>query len=125
MMTEPQAHLYRWLDLDNDQLSPTISRRMIMADGVTLAQFELAAGAIVARHVHEHEQLAYIESGLLRLWLGEDDSQTHNVGAGEVLHIPSNLPHRAEAIETTRATDVFCPRREDWLEGTDAYLRGK
>jgi quercetin dioxygenase-like cupin family protein len=125
MMREPQAHLYRWRDLDNDQLSPTISRRMIMADGVTLAQFELATGAIVAPHSHEHEQLTYIESGRLRLWLGEDDSQVHEVGAGEVLHIPSNLPHRAEAIETTRATDVFCPRREDWLDGTDAYLRGK
>jgi hypothetical protein len=31
------------------------------------------------------------------------------------MHIPPNLRHRAEAIEATRATDVFCPRREDWL----------
>lgn len=124
-MTEPIANLYRWHDVDSEQLSPTIARRMIMADGVTLAQFELEAGAIVATHVHEHEQLTYIERGRLRLWLGEDESQIHDVGAGEVLHIPSNLPHRAEAIETTRATDVFCPRREDWLAGTDNYLRGK
>jgi quercetin dioxygenase-like cupin family protein len=124
-MTEPQARAHRWQDLDSEQLSPTITRRMIMTDRVTLAQFELAAGAIVATHVHEQEQLTYIERGRLRLWLGADESQVHDVGAGEVLHIPSNLPHRAEAIETTLATDVFCPRREDWLAGTDSYLRGE
>ena len=124
-MTEPQAHLYRWQDLESEQLSPTVTRRMIMADRVTLAQFRLEAGALIATHSHEHEQLTYIEEGLLRLWLGEDEAQVHDVGAGEVLHIPSNLPHRAEAIETTRATDVFCPRRDDWLAGTDSYLRGR
>jgi quercetin dioxygenase-like cupin family protein len=124
-MTEPQASTHRWKDIDSEQLSPTIARRMIMAERVTLAQFELAAGAIVATHVHEHEQLTYIERGRLRLWLGEHESQVHDVAAGEVLHIPPNLPHRAEAIETTLATDVFCPRREDWLAGTDSYLRGE
>lgn len=124
-MTEPQAHRYSWDELASEQLSPTIARRMIMTDRVTLAQFELDAGAIVATHAHEHEQLTYIEEGLLRLWLGADESQVHDVATGEVLLIPSNLPHRAEAIEATRATDVFCPRREDWLEGTDSYLRGR
>jgi quercetin dioxygenase-like cupin family protein len=121
-MTEPQASAHRWQDLDSEQLSPTITRRTINTERVTLAQFELA-GALVATHAHEHEQLTYIERGRLRLWLGEDESQVHDVGAGEVLHIPSNLPHRAEALETTLATDVFCPRREDWLAGTDSYLR--
>ena len=124
-MTEPQAHLYRWHDVASEQLSPTIARRVIMTDRVTLAQFELDAGAIVATHSHEQEQLTYIEQGLLRLWLGADDSQVHDLAAGEVLHIPSNLPHRAEAIEATRATDVFSPRREDWLDGMDSYLRGR
>jgi len=124
-MTEPKANLYRWRDVEREQLSPTVARQMIMSDRVTLAQFHLEAGALVATHSHEHEQLTYIEEGLLRLWLGENEDQVHDVGAGEVLHIPSNLPHRAEAIETTRATDVFCPRRQDWIDGTDAYLRGR
>jgi quercetin dioxygenase-like cupin family protein len=124
-MTEPKANLYRWRDVEREQLSPTVARQMIMSDRVTLAQFHLEAGAVVATHSHESEQLTYIEEGLLRLWLGESEDQVHDVGAGEVLHIPSNLPHRAEAIETTRATDVFCPRREDWLDGSDAYLRSR
>ena len=119
-MTEPQASRYRWQDLESQQLSPTVARRAIMAERVTLAQFELEPGALIAKHAHEHEQLTYIEAGRLRLWLGEDEAQVHELAAGDVLHIPSQLPHRAEAIEATRAIDVFCPRREDWIATTDS-----
>jgi quercetin dioxygenase-like cupin family protein len=122
-MTDAVAKHHRWQDVPREQLSATIGRRFITTDRVTLAQFELAAGAIVATHAHESEQITYITAGLLRLWLGSEDEQVFDVAAGEVLQIPSNVPHRAEAIEDTRATDVFCPRREDWLEGSDAYLR--
>ena len=45
--------------------------------------------------------------------------------AGEVLLIPSNVPHMAVALEDTLDVDVFSPPREDWLAGTDAYLRGR
>ena len=44
---------------------------------------------------------------------------------GEVLHIPSNVVHSAEALEDTLDLDVFSPPRQDWLDGTDQYLRGK
>lgn len=122
-MTDTQATHYRWEDVPSEQMSPTIARRFITSERLTLAQFELAAGAIIATHAHESEQLTYIQEGLLRLWLGEDEGQLVDVAAGEVLRIPSNVPHRAEAIERTLATDVFCPRREDWIAGTDTYLR--
>jgi unsaturated pyranuronate lyase len=60
----------------------------------------------------------------LRLWLGpDDDEEMFDVRAGDVLHIPSNVPHRAEALENTLDVDVFSPPRADWLDGSDAYLR--
>jgi quercetin dioxygenase-like cupin family protein len=40
-----------------------------------------------------------------------------------VLVIPGGVRHRAEALEDTVDIDVFNPPREDWLTGTDAYLR--
>jgi len=46
------------------------------------------------------------------------------VHAGEVLVIPSHVRHRAEALEDTLDVDVFNPPRQDWLDGSDAYLRG-
>jgi ribosomal protein L16 Arg81 hydroxylase len=45
------------------------------------------------------------------------------VRAGEVLVIPSFLPHSAVALEDTLDMDVFNPPRQDWLAGTDSYLR--
>jgi len=71
------------------------------------------------------EQLTYILSGALHFWFDtEGVEQEIIVRAGEVVVIPSNLPHRAVALEDTLDVDVFCPPRQDWLSGTDAYLRG-
>lgn len=123
-MTEQPPSRHDWNEVGEEQLGELITRRVIMTERVTIAKFHLQAGAVVGSHLHEQEQVTHIEEGLLRFWLGEDESQVHDLAAGEVLVIPSNVPHRALALETTRATDVFCPRREDWLAGTDSYLRG-
>ena len=61
--------------------------------------------------------------GALRFWLGEGEEEERVVHAGEVLHLPSNLPHKVQALEDSLALDVFSPPRQDWLDGTDAYLR--
>ena len=115
---------YRWDDMPLETLNPLIGRRLISTDRMMLAHVYLEQGAIVPTHSHENEQLTYILEGTLRLWLGDDESQVVDLGAGEVLHIQSHLPHRAEALERTLDVDIFCPPRADWLDGSDAYLRG-
>jgi quercetin dioxygenase-like cupin family protein len=97
---------------------------MITGDQMMIAHVYLAKGAIVPRHDHHNEQISYILEGTLRFWLGDDESEVIDVAAGEVLTIPAHLPHRAEALEDTLDVDVFTPPREDWLSGSDAYLRG-
>jgi quercetin dioxygenase-like cupin family protein len=59
------------------------------------------------------------------LRLGAEGEQEVTVRSGEVLTIPPNLPHSAEALEDTLDVDIFDPPRQDWLDGNDAYLRGK
>jgi quercetin dioxygenase-like cupin family protein len=118
------ATRYRWDDMPLETLNPLIGRRLISTDRMMLAHVYLEQGAIVPTHSHENEQLTYILEGTLRLWLGDDESQVVDLGAGDVLHIPSHLPHRAEALERTLDVDIFCPPRADWLDGSDAYLRG-
>ena len=103
-------------------MTDVVERRFVTAERIMLAQVFLKKGAVVQRHTHESEQVTYIVEGALRLWLG-DDEEEFTVHAGEVLTIPSNLPHRAEALEDTLDVDVFSPPRQDWLAGTDAYLR--
>ena len=115
---------YRWDDLPLEELNPTIGRRLVTGERMMIAHVYLQQGAIVPKHEHDNEQLTYILEGTLRLWLGpDDDEETFDVRAGELLHIPSNVPHRAEALENTLDVDVFCPPRADWLDGSDAYLR--
>ena len=113
---------YRWEDIPKEALKPDLARRLIATERMMLAHVYLEKGCIVPTHSHENEQLTYILEGVLRFWLGEAESVV-DVAAGEVLHIPSNLPHKAEALETTLDVDIFCPPRQDWLDGSDAYLR--
>ena len=116
---------YRWDELPKETLKPDLDRRLISTDRIMLAHVYLQPGCIVPRHEHENEQLTYILDGCLRFWLGEDESEVIDVRAGEVLHIPSWVPHRAEALEATLDVDIFSPPRADWLDGSDAYLREK
>ena len=125
METESRVRHYRWEALPKEQLSSVLERRLITGERIMLAHVYLKKGCVVPRHAHENEQLTYILEGALRFWIGEDEGEEVVVRAGEVLHIPSHVPHKAEALEDTLDVDVFSPPREDWLRGTDAYLRGK
>jgi quercetin dioxygenase-like cupin family protein len=122
-MAETATH-YRWDALPREELNPLIGRRLITGAQMMIAHVYLAKGAIVPKHEHHNEQITYILEGALRFWLGDDESETVDVVAGEVLTIPPHLPHRAEALEDTLDVDVFTPPRADWLSGDDAYLRG-
>jgi quercetin dioxygenase-like cupin family protein len=109
--------------MPKERVSDTLERRLITGDRMMLAHVYLAKGCIVPKHSHVNEQLTYILEGALHFFLGEDQAEEVIVRAGEVLHIPSNLPHKAVALEDTLDVDIFDPPREDWLNKTDSYLR--
>jgi quercetin dioxygenase-like cupin family protein len=115
---------YRWKDLPAEPLKGTLTRKLITGERMMIAHVYFKKGDDVPQHSHENEQLTYILEGALKFWFGADESQELIVRAGEVIVIPSHLPHRALALEDTLDVDVFCPPRQDWLSGTDAYLRG-
>jgi quercetin dioxygenase-like cupin family protein len=116
-----------WDDVRLEELTPLISRRIITSETTMMAHVLLKKGAIVPAHDHIKEQFTYILSGTLRFWIGahaDAPGETYiDVKAGEVLVIPSMVRHRAEALEDTLDMDVFNPPRQDWLDGSDAYLR--
>ena len=124
MAEGPGTH-YRWDDIVKEKMNDSIDRRFVSAERIMLAQVFLKKGAVVPTHIHESEQVTYIVEGALRLWLGESGEQEVTVNAGEVLTIPSNVPHKAEALEDTLDIDVFSPPRQDWLAKTDDYLRSR
>ena len=116
------AH-YVWNNMTAEPLKGTITRKLITSERMMIAHVHLKKGDDVPLHKHENEQLTYILSGALHFWFGADGKDEITVRAGEVVVIPSNVPHRALALEDTLDVDVFNPPRQDWLSGTDAYLR--
>jgi quercetin dioxygenase-like cupin family protein len=120
--TEVVKH-YRWDSIPAEPLKGNISRKLITGERTMIAHVYLKKGDDVPQHSHENEQVTYILEGALHFWFGADGAQEIIVRAGEVVVIPSNVPHRALALEDTLDVDVFCPPRQDWLAGTDAYLR--
>ncbi|MFC1740431.1 cupin domain-containing protein [Pseudomonadota bacterium] len=122
-MPPSKAKLHAWGDIQLEQLNPDLGRKMITGQNVMLTQIFLKKGCIVPRHSHHNEQVTYVLEGALKFLLGENQDEEAIVRAGEVLVIPSNLPHSAEALEDTFDIDIFDPPREDWLDGSDSYLR--
>lgn len=112
--------IHRWSEIEHEQMTPEIARQVVHADRMTIARIYLKKGSAVVRHQHEHEQVSYLLEGRLRFVF---DDQEEVIGAGEMMQIDSQRPHRVEAIEDSMALDLFQPVRDDWLRGDDAYLR--
>lgn len=121
--TYGDAQQYTWNKIPREKLNSDIERQLITGTNMMIAHIHIKKGGIVPKHSHHNEQITYIISGALRFLLGEDQKVEKIVRTGEVLVIPPHLPHSAEALEDTLDVDVFNPPREDWLDGTDSYLR--
>lgn len=110
-----------WKSVEIEDLNPLLKRHFIVGQNIMLARVLLKKGCIVPEHSHHNEQVTYILDGALKFWIGGEEIV---VRSGEVLTIPPNLPHKAEALEDTVDLDVFNPPRADWINKTDQYLRG-
>jgi quercetin dioxygenase-like cupin family protein len=113
---------FNWDALPKETVTDAISRRLVTGERSMLAHVYLDKGCVVPRHSHDNEQFTYILEGALHFFIGEDEREEVVVRAGEVLHIPSNVPHKAIALEDTLDLDIFTPIRQDWLDGSDTYF---
>jgi quercetin dioxygenase-like cupin family protein len=111
-----------WNTVELETLNPLLQRQFVVGQDIMVARVLLKKGCIVPEHSHMNEQVTYILEGALKFWI---DGKEIVVGAGEVLTIPPNMPHRAEALDDTVDLDVFSPPRADWINKDDQYLRIK
>jgi quercetin dioxygenase-like cupin family protein len=109
-----------WNSVELEQLNPLLRRQFVVGRDIMVARVLMKKGCIVPEHRHINEQVTYILEGALKFWI---DGKEIVVNAGEVLTIPSNMPHKAEALAETVDLDVFTPPRRDWMEKDDRYLR--
>jgi quercetin dioxygenase-like cupin family protein len=121
-LSAPKANHFRWQELPQDRPMELLARRRIIGEKIMISQVALQKGCKVPTHSHENEQFACIISGELRFGIGAEgspDRYTVTVKAGEVMHLPSNVPHSADAVVDTLVMDLFSPPSEK--TGIDAH----
>ncbi len=116
--------LSKWDEVPFEDMQGTIGRRFVHSPDSMVAQITLKPGSRVPAHRHVNEQWTYVLKGELELTFGEDQDQVILVRENEIVHIPGNLLHSAFSPGHCLELDFFTPPRADWLDGSDAYLRG-
>ena len=115
--------LYDWASIEEEQLNPLISRRVIHTERLTISRLRIRRGAVVPMHSHENEQVTVLEQGALRFIFEHEDKIIH---AGETLAIPPHAPHRVEALEDSLAMDFSLPcAKTGDAETTPIYVNRK
>lgn len=112
-----------WDDVHEEQVNPKMKRKLIYGEKIMIAKMKFKDGFVVPFHTHVNEQITQVTFGSIRFWFGEDEPQVVDIHAGESVVIPSNLPHKALMIGDVEETDTWAPPRQDWLDGTDHYLK--
>jgi len=120
-MDRTTTRLFRWDELAREPVTGQIERKIVTGDKVMVAHIWLEKGAVVPRHFHEAEQLSWTFSGSLEFRF--DNGSRVVARPGDILVIPSNVPHEAVALEDTYEMDTFSPIRYDWLDGSDSYFK--
>jgi quercetin dioxygenase-like cupin family protein len=94
------------------EINPVAGFRARIAHGTdcTLAFWTVDEGAELPVHRHPHEQVLCVEEGRFALTV---DGETRELGPGDVVPIPGDVPHGGRALTACRLLDVFRPRRDD------------
>ena len=109
-----------WDEIPAEQVNAKFLRKLAWDGAQMIAWMECQKGCSVPAHSHVNAQLTFVVKGK---WQFEMGGKKFFVGANDLLFIPPNVVHSAEAVEDLVAYDIFTPPREDWISGTDAYLR--
>ena len=100
-----------WTDIQPREIVPGFHGRFAHTDGMTLAYWEVGAGASLPEHAHHHEQITTILEGRFEMTVG---GETRILEAGGVAVIPSHVPHQGTALTACRIVDSFQPARDDY-----------
>ena len=112
--------VFSWDAVKKEVMNEKIWRKVISGEKAMLAQIFIAKDGVVPKHQHESEQFTYVQEGAIKL---EMEGKEVVLQKGQILLVPSNVPHSAVALEDYFGLEIFSPIRIDWLTGQDDYLR--
>jgi quercetin dioxygenase-like cupin family protein len=123
-MTLANLQTINWDEIELETVNPDMQRRIVTGELMTVARIYFRDGFVVPMHSHHNEQITQVIRGRMHFVFGENREKDMVLGPGDVVVIPAHLPHEATCIGEVEEMDMWAPRREDWLDGSDAYLRG-
>lgn len=112
-----------WESVDEEEVNSQMKRKIIHGEKIMIVKMKFKDGFIVPMHSHINEQITQVNKGIIRFWLNSEESDPIDVNEGDFIIIPGGVPHKALIIGEVEVTDTWAPPREDWLNGTDDYLK--
>lgn len=106
------ASVLRWGELPIDEPMALVKRRRVIGEKVMISRVELANGFFVPTHQHDNEQIVVMLEGRCLFGLGAEGTPAWReveVKAGEVVMLPSRVPHSCRALVRSVVLDVFSP----------------
>ncbi len=102
---------YKLSEIEPREIIPGYHGRLIHSNNMSLAFWEVEAGAEVPEHAHTHEQIMQVQEGQFQFTVG---GETRVYGPGELVVIPSEVAHSGKALTRCKLMDVFSPVREEY-----------
>ena len=122
-MTDRTLHPINWEEVELETVNDGMRRRIVTGENMTVARIYFEDGFVVPMHSHHNEQITQVLKGRMHFVFGGDAPKEMMLEAGDVVVIPPHVPHQATCIGDVEEMDMWAPRRDDWLDGTDDYLR--
>ncbi|OAI48556.1 hypothetical protein AYO45_01055 [Gammaproteobacteria bacterium SCGC AG-212-F23] len=117
---QAQPVVYHFEKMPVENMNSGISRQYLYGAQSQIVKWYFKKGSEVPMHHHVNEQITWIVSGAVNVY---SQGKVFVVKAGDVIIIPSNVPHRFVALEDTIDIDYFTPARQDWIDNTAAYIK--
>ncbi len=102
---------YKLADIQSREIIPGYHGKLIHAQNLSLAFWEVEAGAEVPMHAHINEQVMQVLEGQFQFTVGDVDRV---YGPGELVVIPPDTAHGGKALTPCKLMDVFSPVREEY-----------
>jgi quercetin dioxygenase-like cupin family protein len=122
-MTSETLHTINWDEMELETVNDGMRRRIVTGEKMTVARIYFDDGFVVPMHSHHNEQITQVLKGRMHFVFGGEEPKELMLGPGDAVVIPANVPHQATCIGDVEEMDMWAPRREDWLDGSDDYLR--
>jgi quercetin dioxygenase-like cupin family protein len=96
-------------EIEPKEIMPGYHGRMVHGETMTLAFWDVVAGATVPEHFHINEQIMHVLEGKFEFTVA---GETKVYIPGDLAVIPSNTPHSGKALTACKLMDAFSPVRD-------------